>query len=70
MQVPYDMLVVAVGEQPATFGVPGIAEHCSFMKEIKDTVVIRQKVWNAAPHAFEAPQKGTLQLSSMFYAKC
>eukprot|EP00192_Tetraselmis_astigmatica_P005159 CAMPEP_0117678632 /NCGR_PEP_ID=MMETSP0804-20121206/17399_1 /TAXON_ID=1074897 /ORGANISM="Tetraselmis astigmatica, Strain CCMP880" /LENGTH=503 /DNA_ID=CAMNT_0005488029 /DNA_START=142 /DNA_END=1653 /DNA_ORIENTATION=- len=43
-EVPYDMLVVAVGEQPATFGVPGVAEYCCFMKEIKDTVRIRNKI--------------------------
>lgn len=27
-----DILVVAVGEQPATFGVKGVEEHCYFMK--------------------------------------
>ena len=27
-EVPYDILVVAVGEQPATFGIPGVDEHC------------------------------------------
>jgi NADH:ubiquinone reductase (non-electrogenic) len=42
--VPYDMLVVAVGEQSATFGVPGVTEHCSFMKEVRDTVKIRRKL--------------------------
>ena len=34
LQVPYDMLVVSVGERPATFGVPGVREHCYFMKEV------------------------------------
>ena len=29
-----DILVVAVGEQPATFGVKGVEEHCYFMKEV------------------------------------
>ena len=43
-QVPYDLLVVAVGEQPATFGVPGVSEHCYFMKEINDTVAIRNRI--------------------------
>ena len=33
-QVPYDVLVVSVGERPATFGVPGVREHCYFMKEV------------------------------------
>lgn len=31
-ELPYDILVVAVGEEPATFNVPGVAEHCFFMK--------------------------------------
>lgn len=31
-EVPYDLLIVAVGEQPATFGVPGVEEHCYFLK--------------------------------------
>lgn len=43
-EVPYDILVVAVGEQPATFGVPGVLEHCSFMKEVKDTSKIRNNI--------------------------
>lgn len=31
-EVAYDILVVAVGEQPATFNTPGVEEHCFFMK--------------------------------------
>ena len=31
-EVPYDLAVVAVGELPATFGVPGVEQHCYFMK--------------------------------------
>ena len=27
-----DILVVSVGEQPATFGTPGVEENCFFMK--------------------------------------
>jgi len=43
-EVPYDILVVAVGEQPATFGVPGVRENCFFMKEITDTVALRNRI--------------------------
>ncbi|KAL4425486.1 hypothetical protein ABPG75_009502 [Micractinium tetrahymenae] len=43
-EVPYDLLVVAVGEQPATFGVPGVDEHCYYMKEIPDSVGLRQRI--------------------------
>lgn len=31
-EIQYDKAVVAVGEQPATFGVKGVKEHCFFMK--------------------------------------
>eukprot|EP00882_Tetradesmus_deserticola_P001020 GHRQ01001105.1.p1 GENE.GHRQ01001105.1~~GHRQ01001105.1.p1 ORF type:complete len:649 (+),score=345.14 GHRQ01001105.1:241-2187(+) len=46
-EIEYDMVVVAVGEQPATFGVPGVAEHCYFMKEVGDTVQLRQRIQQA-----------------------
>ncbi|EFJ45750.1 hypothetical protein VOLCADRAFT_63330 [Volvox carteri f. nagariensis] len=44
MQIQYDKAVVAVGEQPATFGVPGVKEHCFFMKEVTDAVALRKKI--------------------------
>jgi hypothetical protein len=31
-EISWDRLVMAVGEQTATFGVPGVEEHCFFMK--------------------------------------
>ncbi|GAX78639.1 hypothetical protein CEUSTIGMA_g6077.t1 [Chlamydomonas eustigma] len=43
-EVPYDILVVSVGEQPATLGVPGVDQYCYFMKEITDTVNIRNRI--------------------------
>ena len=46
-EVPFDVLVVAVGEQPATFGVPGVAEHCFFMKEITDCTRLRPRIQGA-----------------------
>jgi NADH:ubiquinone reductase (non-electrogenic) len=45
-EVPYDILVVSVGEQPATFGTPGVEENCFFMKEIPDSVGLRQRIQN------------------------
>jgi NADH:ubiquinone reductase (non-electrogenic) len=42
--VPYDYLCVAVGEMPATFGVPGVREHAFFMKEVSDTVAMRKRI--------------------------
>lgn len=39
----YDYLVIGVGAQPSTFGIPGVAEHSSFLKEISDSSQIRKK---------------------------
>ncbi len=33
--MPYDILVCAQGEQPATFGVKGVEEYAFFMKEVR-----------------------------------
>lgn len=46
-EVLYDMVVVAVGEQPATFNVPGVEAHCYFMKEINDCVGLRKRIGEA-----------------------
>ncbi|CUM66162.1 uncharacterized protein PRCAT00003820001 [Priceomyces carsonii] len=39
----YDYLVVGVGAQPSTFGIPGVAEHATFFKEISDSTNIRKR---------------------------
>ena len=43
-EVAYDVAVLAVGEASSTFGVPGVAEHCHFLKEIPDAQRIRTRV--------------------------
>lgn len=40
----YDYLVVGVGAQPSSFGIPGVAEHSTFLKEISDSVAIRKRL--------------------------
>ncbi|KAJ1652273.1 hypothetical protein IWQ61_007354 [Dispira simplex] len=42
--VPYDILIVAVGAQSNTFGIPGVEEHALFLKDVKDARKIRQRV--------------------------
>ncbi|SCU89966.1 LADA_0F00870g1_1 [Lachancea dasiensis] len=42
----YDYLVMGVGAQPTTFGIPGVFENASFLKEIPDAQEIRVKVMN------------------------
>jgi NADH:ubiquinone reductase (non-electrogenic) len=49
--VPYDMLVVGVGAQNATFGIPGVLEHSCFLKEIGDAQQIRKKIMDCVETA-------------------
>ncbi|EER16256.1 NADH dehydrogenase, putative [Perkinsus marinus ATCC 50983] len=42
--VPYDKLVVAVGAQPNTMGVPGVLEYTHFLKEMDHARLIRKNV--------------------------
>lgn len=45
-EVPFDRLIVAVGARINTFGIPGIQEHCSYLKQIDHARSIRKKVIN------------------------
>lgn len=47
--VPYDALAIAVGSVSNTFGVPGVAEHATFLKELSDARLLRQRII----HCFE-----------------
>ncbi|OQR90606.1 NADH-ubiquinone oxidoreductase [Achlya hypogyna] len=42
--VDYDMLVVACGSRPLTFGLPGVEEHAFFLKEVHHARAIRQRI--------------------------
>jgi NADH:ubiquinone reductase (non-electrogenic) len=50
-EVPYDMLVVGVGAENATFGIPGVREHTLFLKEIGDAQAIRKKIMDCVETA-------------------
>lgn len=47
----YDVLFLAPGAVNATFGVPGVAEHAHFLKEIADARRIRERVLACAERA-------------------
>jgi NADH dehydrogenase FAD-containing subunit len=49
--VPYDFLVYSVGSQVADFGVPGVKEHCCFIKEIEDVKKIKNQIFKAFERA-------------------
>jgi NADH dehydrogenase FAD-containing subunit len=44
--VPYDQLVISVGAQTNTFGIPGVREYCSFLKQVDDAQAIRTRLVN------------------------
>lgn len=50
-EVPYDMLVVGVGAENATFGIAGVKEHSCFLKEIGDAQRIRKKIMDCVETA-------------------
>ncbi|KAJ5360349.1 External alternative NADH-ubiquinone oxidoreductase mitochondrial [Penicillium concentricum] len=43
-EIPFDLLVVGVGAENATFGIAGVKEHACFLKETKDAEKIHRKV--------------------------
>eukprot|EP00929_Paragymnodinium_shiwhaense_P030538 TRINITY_DN1728_c1_g1_i3.p1 TRINITY_DN1728_c1_g1~~TRINITY_DN1728_c1_g1_i3.p1 ORF type:complete len:512 (+),score=142.96 TRINITY_DN1728_c1_g1_i3:101-1636(+) len=42
LELEYDHLVVAVGAQPNTFGIPGVDKHAMFLKEVEHGRALRQ----------------------------
>ncbi|KAI3405641.1 NDE1 [Candida oxycetoniae] len=52
----YDYLVVGVGAQPSTFGLPGVAEHSTFLKEISDASTIRKRLMDVIEAANLLPK--------------
>ena len=44
LELSYDKLVVAVGAQPNTFGIPGVQEHALFLKEAEDSAKLHAKL--------------------------
>ncbi|KAK3356989.1 hypothetical protein B0T25DRAFT_537985 [Lasiosphaeria hispida] len=50
-EVPYDMLVIGVGAENATFGIPGVRENSCFLKEINDAQLIRKRIMDCVETA-------------------
>ncbi|KAI9183695.1 NADH:ubiquinone oxidoreductase [Blastocladiella emersonii ATCC 22665] len=43
-RLPYDHLVIAVGAESQTFGIPGVREHALFLKELWDAKKVRARI--------------------------
>lgn len=52
----YDYLVMAVGAKPNTFGIPGVYENASFLKELNDAQEIRKKILGNIESASALPK--------------
>lgn len=50
-EVSFDMLVVGVGAENATFGIPGVREHSCFLKEVNDAQSIRKRIMDCCETA-------------------
>ncbi|KAF2863173.1 FAD/NAD(P)-binding domain-containing protein [Piedraia hortae CBS 480.64] len=50
-EVPYDYLVVGVGAENATFGIPGVREYGNFLKEVGDAQKIRKRIMDCVETA-------------------
>ena len=49
--VEYDRLIVGVGAQTNTFGIPGVRENCCFLKQVDDARRIRNGIVNCFERA-------------------
>jgi NADH dehydrogenase FAD-containing subunit len=49
--VEYDRLVVTIGAQTNTFGIPGVREYCNFLKQVEDARRIRTAIVNCFERA-------------------
>jgi NADH:ubiquinone reductase (non-electrogenic) len=47
--VSFDYLVVGVGAQNSTFGIPGVEKHACFLKEVWDATKIRTRIMVCRP---------------------
>merc|ERR1712176_787583 len=58
LDIPYDHLVVAVGAQPNTFGIPGVQENALFLKELDHGLTVRQRILERLEQATIADKAG------------
>jgi NADH:ubiquinone reductase (non-electrogenic) len=50
-EIPYDRLIYAIGAKTNTFGIPGVEEHCNFLKQVRDARKIRAAIVNCFERA-------------------
>lgn len=60
VKLPYDHLVIAVGAQPNTFGIPGVEKYGMFLKEIEHGRAVRRKMLDLIEEADVAHAAGDI----------
>jgi len=63
-EIGYEKLVIAAGAETNTFGIPGVSEHCFFMREMKHARLLREKIlmqFDKASSLPEQAQKASLR---------
>lgn len=53
--IPYDFLILAPGSIAHTFGVPGVAEHAFFLKDLDQAIALRNRILAAFERAAREP---------------
>jgi NADH:ubiquinone reductase (non-electrogenic) len=64
-EITYDVLVLAPGCTNQTFGIPGVAEHGLFVKNVSDAMAVKQRVHDileiaSLPFQTDQQQRGLL----------
>jgi len=60
LSLEYDHLVVAVGAQPSTFGIPGVETHGMFLKEVEHGRAVRKRMLDLVDRADLAAAMGRM----------
>lgn len=68
--INYDYLIYAVGATVNTFGIEGIPEHASFLKESNDATAIREKLFNSIEAARLLPEGSEERKKLMNFIVC
>ncbi|QPG75901.1 hypothetical protein FOA43_003287 [Brettanomyces nanus] len=68
--ISYDYLVYSVGATVNTFGIPGIPENASYLKESNDATAIRQKLFNSIEAARLLPIESAERARLMNFVVC
>ncbi|ODV82711.1 hypothetical protein CANARDRAFT_30628 [[Candida] arabinofermentans NRRL YB-2248] len=68
--IEYDYLIYSVGAKVNTFGIEGIPEHASYLKEANDATAIRQKLFNSIEASRLLPEDSNERKRLLTFVVC